>query len=71
VIEDKFTHFGELYRAAYAEPESGKKLLLLTEVQRAIREWERTQGAVEQPRLPSSGPKSAASERRSSWFHVA
>lgn len=34
--------FGELYRAAFAESDPGRKLELLVQVNRAILAWERT-----------------------------
>ena len=38
----RFSDFGKLYRAAYAEVDPEKKMLLLSAVQRAIEEWRST-----------------------------
>jgi hypothetical protein len=35
-----FPHFGELYRAAYAERNPERKQILLRQVELAIRDWE-------------------------------
>jgi hypothetical protein len=70
-MDGKFKDFGELYRAAYAEPESERKLLLLNEVRRAIEEWERAQGS-EGPALATPlAPKPALAENQGRWARVA
>jgi hypothetical protein len=40
VIYSNFKDFGQLYRAAFAEPNPERKLFLLSEVRKAIDEWE-------------------------------
>jgi hypothetical protein len=37
---NNFPHFGDLYRAAYAERNPERKQLLLRQVEVAIRDWE-------------------------------
>ncbi len=39
----EFRNFGELYRAAFAEHDSEKKLLLLHEVHLRLNSWEQSQ----------------------------
>ncbi len=68
----RFSDFGRLYRAAYAEVDPEKKMLLLSAVQRAIEEW-RSMAEKESPAqiLVSSGtvlaslpyPKQVAQDR--------
>ena len=38
----EFRSFGDLYRAAYAETNAERKMFLLSEVRRALDEWERS-----------------------------
>ena len=40
--EPKFTSFPDLYRAAFAERNPEKKMALLSEVKRALDDWERS-----------------------------
>ncbi len=47
MTDTKFRTFGELYRAAYAEPNPERKAFLLSEVRRALDEWERGLHATE------------------------
>jgi hypothetical protein len=51
----QFRTFSELYRAAYAEPNPEKKALLLSEVRKALDEWER---GLHQADVPI-GPKTS------------
>lgn len=39
-MENRSNNFGELYRSAFAERDPEKKLELLSQVRRAIAEWE-------------------------------
>ena len=39
-MSTNYTHFGELYRSAFAERDPEKKLELLGQVRQAIDEWE-------------------------------
>lgn len=38
-----FSDFGELYRAAFAEPNLERKLFLLSEVRKVMERWEKQQ----------------------------
>jgi hypothetical protein len=42
MAEAAFKNFGDLYRAAFAEPNTERKTLLLSQVQKALEDWERT-----------------------------
>jgi hypothetical protein len=53
--DKKFKSFGDLYRAAYAEPNPERKMLLLSQVRKALDEWE--QGAHNPD--PAIGPKTS------------
>jgi hypothetical protein len=61
-MENRYSNFGELYRSAFAERDPDKKVELLSQVRRAIAEWE----AVIQEHAASgteAGRKPASSER--------
>ena len=45
----EFRTFGDLYRAAYAEANPERKMFLLSEVKRALDEWEKSAQSVESP----------------------
>jgi hypothetical protein len=51
----QFRSFGDLYRAAYAESNPERKALLLSQVRRALDEWEQGLRNTEIP----FGPKSS------------
>jgi len=51
----EFRTFGDLYRAAYAEPNPERKMFLLSEVRRAPDEWEKTAPSAATP----IGPKAS------------
>jgi len=51
----EFRTFGDLYRAAYAEPNPERKMFLLSEVRRVLDEWEKATHRVETP----IGPKAS------------
>ena len=48
----EFQNFGELYRAAFAERDSEKQLLLLHEVHLRLRSWEQSQPENDAPSFP-------------------
>jgi len=52
-VQANFTDFGELYRAAFAECNSRRKVMLLHQVQETIESWER-KSAGEAPGEASS-----------------
>ena len=43
MVHQGFDHFGELYRAAFAEPNLERKLFLLGEVRNAMERWQQQQ----------------------------
>jgi len=51
----QFRSFSDLYRAAYAETNAERKMSLLSEVRRALDEWERSTQSAE----TSIGPKAS------------
>ena len=63
--QHNFTHFGELYRAAFAESDLERKLVLLREVRKAIEDWEqRLHDQPADPRKAVSFPVPAVRPRR-------
>jgi hypothetical protein len=45
MAETGFKNFGDLYRAAYAESNAERKVLLMSQVKRALDEWAQTPAA--------------------------
>jgi hypothetical protein len=45
MAEIDFKNFGDLYRAAYAEPNSERKVLLMSQVKQALDDWAQTPAA--------------------------
>lgn len=54
MADTPFKNFGDLYRAAFAEPDAEKKTILLSQVQRALRDWEESSFAASAPASCSS-----------------
>ena len=44
MAEIGFKNFGDLYRAAYAEPDEKKKILLLSQVKQVLDAWAQASG---------------------------
>ena len=44
MAEMGFKNFGDLYRAAFAEPNAERKVLLLSQVRQLLDDWEQTSG---------------------------
>lgn len=42
MTEMGFKNFGDLYRAAYAEPNGERKILLMSQVKQALDDWAQT-----------------------------
>ena len=63
--QKQFTDFGELYRAAYAERDSSRKLVLLHEVQKTIELWAQESERPAQVGASRIVPQSTASLFRS------
>lgn len=55
MTDTRFKDFGQLYKAAFAEREPERKLLLLNQVRRALEDWETLQRNSSKP--PSSTPQ--------------
>jgi len=54
-----FKNFGDLYRAAFAEPNAERKTMLLSQVQKALEDWHdqsigRPSAAIGAPISPAS-----------------
>jgi hypothetical protein len=67
-MEDNFRDFGELYRAAFAERDSARKLVLLHEVQKRIDQWEeRSSREAQAEAAPANriDPQSSSESRQS------
>jgi hypothetical protein len=64
--QNNFKDFSQLYRAAFAEPNPERKLVLLSEVRKAIDEWgeQMLQNWVASPAKGSSGPETLVSARQ-------
>jgi hypothetical protein len=45
MVDRQFSNFEQLYRAAFAEIDPGRKPILLGEVCKAIEQWERSLGS--------------------------
>ena len=66
----EFTNFGELYRAAFAEPDLQKKEMLLAQVKLAIDAWQKMS---EEPLHADENkrPTHVSSESSLSWRQIA
>jgi hypothetical protein len=57
MAERAFKNFADLYRAAFAEPNAERKVLLLSQVKQALDDWAQASGA----RPPVSASDSSVS----------
>jgi hypothetical protein len=61
MADTAFKNFGDLYRAAFAEPDLEKKTILLSQVQRALRDWEESSFPASAPGNPHNTPPARCS----------
>jgi hypothetical protein len=66
VSEHKFSDFGQLYRAALAETDQDRKLLLLRRVGGVLEEWEQRTAGKDRPRDAYVGHPSTRGGREGS-----
>lgn len=60
MAQDLIQDFSELYRAAYAERDNARKLMLLKEVQRRIRLCAEGEPFLDVSRVPTKHPRDEA-----------
>jgi hypothetical protein len=67
MVDPAYGSFSDLYRAAFAEPDPDKKLFLLSQVKKAIDDWEQTlhnRIAIPGSAANAAEPKTAQSSSR-------